>query len=98
MFISAVVQRIRHAPSPSTFILLEDEDLRRQIVSLLHKKAKRAAEKAKRDRLASTESDTSVGAAEPAPPKNKRKTPVSAEGGLVAATEEKKKGSKKLDK
>ena len=97
---SIVVQRIRHAPSPSTFTLLEDQELSHQITSLLRKKEKRAAEKAKRDRLASTGSQDSVGMGDGTPTKVKRKiTPVLiADGGVVGPVEEKKKGSRKLDR
>ena len=41
----AVVQRIRTAPSPSTFVIGEDEALRQQVLALLRKQERRAAAK-----------------------------------------------------
>ena len=40
-----VVQRIRTAPSPSTFVVGEDEPLRQQVLALLRKQERRAAAK-----------------------------------------------------
>ena len=41
----SVVQRIRTAPSPSTFVIGEDEALRQQVLALLRKQERRAAAK-----------------------------------------------------
>ena len=40
-----MVQRIRTAPSPSTFVIGEDEALRQQVLALLRKQERRAAAK-----------------------------------------------------
>ena len=83
----AVVHRIRHAPSPSTFTLLEDEELRSHIVSLLRKKERRAAERA---RKASTGSENSV--VETVSVKNRRKISSSSTGeGTIDGERRKKK-------
>ena len=41
----SVVQRIRTAPSPSEFVVGEDEPLRQQVLALLRKQERRAAAK-----------------------------------------------------
>ena len=106
----AVVQRIRHAPRVSTFVLTTDPALRQHILALLHKKQKRAEEKARRDRMASTDSDgsgTGVGEALPpgdgGPRRKKSGTPpvlVGDGGGVIAGAgaDEKKRRGSKLDK
>ena len=99
VFCHAVVQRIRHAPSPSTFVLSEDEELRMKILAMLRKKERRAVEKARRDRMASTGNEGSGKVAEPTPPtKNRRETPpvLVNEGAWSLSTELDKK--KRLDK
>lgn len=79
---------------------MEDEELQHQILSVLRKKERRAAEKVRRDRLASTGSEGSVGGpTEPAPSKSRRKTPpvlFTTEGSVASGGEDKKR--KKLDK
>ena len=87
-----MVQRIRHAPSPSTFILSEDKDLQRQVVALLRKKERRVAEKARRDRKGSTGSDSSVFSS--VGDKGDKKAGPEGQEGVVS--DEKKK--KRLDK
>ena len=99
-----MVHLIRHAPSPSTFVLSEDEGLRQQILSVLRKKERRAAEKARRDRIASTGSEGSVGSSNVESASSgavrKRSSPGAVGGGdtgtVSSGAEDKKK--RKLDK
>jgi hypothetical protein len=93
-------------------VLLEDEELRQQILAVLRKKERRAVEKSRRDRMASsgsegsrrdritsTGSEGSVGMGEQASSRSRRKTPpvvVAIEVGVVSGAEDKKK--KRLDK
>jgi len=86
------VQRIRHAPSPSTFQLREDEDLQHQIVALLRKKERRAQEKARRERLASTGSEGGTNNAEqPPPPQPGRRKAQVVDGSVVSSSGDERK-------
>ena len=63
-----VVQRIRNAPSPSHFVLAEDEELRSKVLALLKKQERRAAIKQQKATETHQQqgADDKVGGASPA--------------------------------
>jgi len=95
------VNRIREAPSPSSFVLLEDSDLRRKVMHMLEKKERKLEGRVRKERTSSSGSENAVSGGDPSGGKVRRKSsPAMAGSNVGGASSEEPSGRKKkqLDK
>ena len=81
----AVVTRIREAPSPSSFVLQEDMELRRKVMHVLQKKERKQDGRGRKERISSSSSDGSVSGVDPSAGKVRRKSSPAMAGSNVGA-------------
>ena len=94
-----VVLRIRQAPSPSSFVLREDLDLRQQVLHVLRRRERKNEGRGRKERISSTGSEGTVAATDTTAGKVRRKSsPSYVTTGTGSAPEETGRKKKQLDK